>query len=269
MTYAAQEISTTGGHPLELFRFVAGTQRWTMTPHVEPIVHVGETYDPTPMTRSAPEIGSDAARAELTITLPRSHDLARRLLLAPPPDVVSVAVYRRHLTDPDAETIVWWRGRIVSVTVQADAAALRCESLLAALRRPGLRARYGLLCRHALYSVGCGASANAHRVPGTVTAVAGAVVTVPAAAAYAAGHFTAGMLVASGGAVRHFVVGHSGPDLTLMHAAVDIVGGLAVDLYAGCDHTLTTCHARFNNAANFGGFPWIPRKNPFAGDAIV
>lgn len=269
MTYAAQESSIAAGHPLELYRFVAGTQRWTMTPHVEAIVYAGETYDPTPLVRSAPEIGSDAARAEMTVTLPRGHDLVRRLLLSPPQEVVSLTVYRRHLTDPDGETIVWWRGRVAAVAWQGAEAVLRCESLLAALRRPGLRARYGLLCRHALYSVGCGASANAHKVTGTVSAIAGAVVTVPAAAAYSAGHFTAGLLVASGGAVRHFIVGHTGPDVTLMHAPIDVVGGMVVDLYAGCDHTLGTCHARFNNVANFGGFPWIPAKNPFSGDAVV
>jgi hypothetical protein len=40
-------------------------------------------------------------------------------------------------------------------------------------------------------------------------------------------------------------------------------------MYAGCDHLLATCRDRFSNVANFGGFPWIPQKNPFSGDAIV
>jgi hypothetical protein len=38
---------------------------------------------------------------------------------------------------------------------------------------------------------------------------------------------------------------------------------------AGCDRTFATCQSKFGNSLNFGGFPWIPVKNPFAGDSIV
>jgi hypothetical protein len=55
----------------------------------------------------------------------------------------------------------------------------------------------------------------------------------------------------------------------LQYPAQGLAVGAAVDMYAGCDRTLNTWHNRFSNAANFGGFPWIPQKNPFAGDAIV
>jgi hypothetical protein len=33
---------------------------------------------------------------------------------------------------------------------------------------------------------------------------------------------------------------------------------------AGCDHSVSTCAARFGNLANYGGFPFIPTKNPFS-----
>ena len=36
-------------------------------------------------------------------------------------------------------------------------ATLKCEPIASSLKRPGLRARYQLLCRHVLYSSGCGA----------------------------------------------------------------------------------------------------------------
>ena len=53
-----------------------------------------------------------------------------------------------------------------------------------------------------------------------------------------------------------------GSGLTLIYPA-PLTPGETVSLYPGCDHTLQTCHGRFNNAENFGGFPWIPRRNPF------
>jgi hypothetical protein len=46
-------------------------------------------------------------------------------------------------------------------------------------------------------------------------------------------------------------------------------GGRAFEAFAGCDRTFATCQSKFGNSLNFGGFPWIPAKNPFAGDSIV
>ncbi len=34
--------------------------------------------------------------------------------------------------------------------------------------------------------------------------------------------------------------------------------GDAFTVYAGCDHTQGTCQGRFNNLANFRGFPYVP-----------
>ena len=34
--------------------------------------------------------------------------------------------------------------------------------------------------------------------------------------------------------------------------------GDAFTVYAGCDHTQGTCQNRFNNLANFRGFPYVP-----------
>ncbi len=34
--------------------------------------------------------------------------------------------------------------------------------------------------------------------------------------------------------------------------------GDAFTVYQGCDHTMATCKAKFNNLANFRGFPFVP-----------
>lgn len=267
MTYQAQESSIHGGAPLELFRFAQGTRRWTLTPHAEAIVYAGETYAPTAIERTAPEIGTEAQRASITVRLPRTHELAAALLAAAPEDIVSLTVYRRHFTDPDAETIVFWRGRVATAKLAGSLCELACEPLLTIMQRPGLRARYGLACRHPLYSPGCGAPQNSFRTAGVIQSVSGATLTINAAGTQPNGYFTAGLLLA--GDVRRFIAAHAGTTITLLQPAPALAAGMAVDLYAGCDHTLATCHTRFANSANFGGFPWIPLKNPFAGDAIV
>jgi uncharacterized phage protein (TIGR02218 family) len=38
----------------------------------------------------------------------------------------------------------------------------------------------------------------------------------------------------------------------------DIAVGHTYSVYPGCDRRFATCKAKFNNVANFGGFPHIP-----------
>jgi uncharacterized phage protein (TIGR02218 family) len=41
--------------------------------------------------------------------------------------------------------------------------------------------------------------------------------------------------------------------------------GDIVELSVGCDHSFTTCRSKFSNGRRFGGFPYIPKDNPFEG----
>lgn len=77
-----------------------------------------------------------------------------------------------------------------------------------------------------------------------------------------------GALVRVAGVPR-MILAHSGDSVTLSALLSGLAVGVAFEAFAGCDRTLATCQAKFGNAINFGGFPWIPAKNPFTGDAIV
>jgi len=44
---------------------------------------------------------------------------------------------------------------------------------------------------------------------------------------------------------------------------------MQIKAYPGCNHALNgDCHNKFNNALNYQGQPFIPKKNPFAGSTI-
>jgi len=65
-----------------------------------------------------------------------------------------------------------------------------------------------------------------------------------------------------------FIASHSSGTLTLMQASNSLSAAIeggpqSVTLYPGCSHTIADCRDKFNNLVNFGGFPWIPSKNPF------
>lgn len=60
----------------------------------------------------------------------------------------------------------------------------------------------------------------------------------------------------------------AGASLTLSHAFISSYVGETVYVYPGCDHTLQTCNDVFGNVKNYGGRPFVPRKNPFGVNPI-
>lgn len=50
--------------------------------------------------------------------------------------------------------------------------------------------------------------------------------------------------------------------LTLNFWFAQLSAGDALTAYPGCRHTVADCHSKFNNKANFGGFPAVPNRNP-------
>jgi len=268
MTYQAAENSSAAGRPVELFEFGLGARQWRYTSAQIAQTHVGHHYAPVSIQRSALEQGAELQRLTLTVTIARDDDVAAQWRAAPPDGVMSLTIYRRHLSDPTAETIVAWKGRVTGCRFMGGCAELSCEPVATSLKRPGLRARYSLLCRHPLYSAGCGVAKESFAAVGAVGAVSGVTVTIEAAGGQPSGFFVAGMLKTADGAAR-MIVAHTGNTITLTAPFPGLSAGMTVTLYAGCDHSLAHCRDRFGNLANFGGFPFIPGKNPFAGDAIV
>lgn len=267
MTYVTSEASAHDGQPVELYRFALQAQRWTFTSGQTTVIRQSETYSPATITRSGLEQTNEINRNGIEIRLPRDNPVAALFIASPPEGVVSVTLYRRHTDDPDNEFITLWKGRVLAARFSSSEATLKCEPVATSLKRTGLRARYQLLCRHVLYSAGCGALKEGFRVDGTVVAVSGVTVQVEAAGTQPDGYFVAGMLQTAQG-VR-MIVGHSGVNLTLIAPMPSLAFGQIVQLYAGCDHSTGQCAGRFGNLANFGGFPFIPLKNPFTGDAII
>jgi uncharacterized phage protein (TIGR02218 family) len=267
MTYAISEASAQDGQPVELYRFALQAQRWMFASGQSPVTYQSETWPPAPITRSGLEQAHEINRNGLEIRVPRDNPVAALFIASPPEGVVSVTLYRMHTGDPDNDFITLWKGRVLAARFSGSEATLRCEPVATSLKRVGLRARYQLLCRHVLYSAGCGALKDSFRVDGTVAAVSGAAAQVAAAGTRPDGYFVAGVLQTDGGA--RMIVGHAGANLDLIAPLPGLAVGQAVQLYAGCDHGTAQCAGRFGNLANFGGFPFIPLKNPFSGDAIV
>ncbi len=267
MTYQTRESSLQDGEPVELFRFAQGVRKWLYTSGPTSETHQSEVYEPAAIMRGAIDRTTDINRSSIDITMPRDSALAGEFIAAPPEGVISVTVFRRHRGDGDLDTIVIWKGRVSGAKLTGHKLELTCSPISSSLRRPGLRAKYQLMCRHALYDGGCGVLRDSYKTTGTVDAGGGVTIQVNAAASKPNGYFNGGILSAESG--QRMIVSHQGQNLKIMSQIPGLAIGENVELYAGCDHSKETCFYKFNNLDNYGGFPFIPTKNPFSGDAIV
>lgn len=268
MSYQDIENSTEDGLPIELYEFAEGLERWRFTTSAAEVVRFDAPFEPAPVERSQIEQSNDLARASLRVTLPRDNSFAVRFLSYVPDRVVTLTIFRGHSGMDTSDFVVYWKGRMVNSSASGNKVSLELESVFTSIRRAGLRARYELNCRHVLYQGRCGVDKELYRVDGTASEVLGTELGVAAVAGHPDGWFTGGYAVSENGSAR-FIIKHVGDRLYLNWPFQDLAPGDAITVYPGCDHLKSTCHAKYNNVLNFGGFPHIPERNPFDGSSIV
>ena len=259
MTYQSAEQSEQDGAIIELYRFVIGVETVRYTSSASPVIYQGETYTPSSATRDKMKQTQDINRDGIGLQFPRENPFARRILAHPPDQVVTLTVYRRHFGDND--TVTAFKGRVVGARATNNSIMLDIESVYTSVRRAGLRATYQTLCRHALYSPGCGLSRASWGEQGIVQSISGLVVTTNIAAQKPDGYYLAGIL--QSGIYQRQITKHVGNDLTITEPIPGLVGNADIEIFPGCNLTYDTCHNKFNNSENFGGFTQIPGKNPF------
>jgi uncharacterized phage protein (TIGR02218 family) len=191
-----------------------------------------------------------------------SEDLADGLY-----DDAAVEVFRVNWQDP-GQRVLMRAGSIGEVRRAGTAFAAEIRGLSHYLQQPqGRLFQYG--CDTDLGSAKCGIdlTAPAYHTTATVEAVANPHrVRVSMPQTFAPDWFTRGLMrVTSGdaagfaGEVRAHERDGSGDWLTLWQVPqVGISVGDQLELSAGCDKRFETCRDRFQNSANFRGFPHMP-----------
>lgn len=269
MTYDTVERSVQGGRPVELYTFARDTATWRYTSADRDVTVSSQTYLSRPISRSDIESTSEKARLGIRVRAPRTLEVADLYRVSPPTQAVTLVLQQYHEGDGQVATI--WTGRILAVDFSGPAAEISLEPVYTSIRRIGLRRLYQRQCPHVLYGSSCKVARESFRSDGTVTAISGTSITVPAVSALAAGWFAGGYVefIAEGGvAERRFILDSSGATIALASSAYGLSVGAEVKLYPGCDHSIATCASKFSNAANFGGFPFFPQKNPFNGQPV-
>jgi len=179
-------------------------------------------------------------------------------------DGAEIIRYRVFLTAPGGTVVggvILFQGRISTVdNVGRTQATVTVASDLVILDYDMPRNLYSPTCVHTLYDSGCGVIRGTYAASGTAgTGSTSNSINFSGALAQHA----QGSIVFSSGAnanVRATVKSVSvGSALNLMYPLPFAPStGDAFTVYAGCDHTQGTCQGRFNNLANFRGFPYVP-----------
>lgn len=272
MTFSTIETSVSDGRPVELLQIDFGQYHWHYTTAEEEIVYNGNTYSPLPMEHDNIKPTGDTSKAGLPIRVPQDTPVGDLFRAHPPSGVVTVTLYALHFLDNDFKVI--WKGRAINAEWQPPWLTLTTESVISSLQRVGLRRKYSSQCPHPLYGVGCGLSQESFKTNYNVVSLSGASVFVSGWVGGVNNYFAGGYaqwLHNTRGTVERRAIKSSNAStgqVVLSSLPLGLSAGQVVSLYAGCDHSLSTCNSKFGNSLNYGGTPFIPTKNPFGGSTL-
>lgn len=158
-------------------------------------------------------------------------------------------------------SVILFKGRIGTVdNVGRTSAQITVNSDLVLLDLQMPRNVYSPSCQHVLYDSGCGLVKNAFGTMGTAgTGSTPSTVNWSGAST----NFNQGTITFSSGinagVTANIKSAVNGSSLTLSYPLLMAPGaGDAFTAYWGCDHTQAACTNKFNNLANFRGFPYVP-----------
>lgn len=270
--YPAFEEGVATGQPNELYEFVVGTQTFRYTSG-EDIVLVGATeYEPNPIRRSKIEDGPDKRNIDFSVTLPTSDPLSQLFLGILPGVRVPLNVKRYHRGDTGGggpEVITIFDGFVLSANFskKGKECKLTARHALANLGRIIPSRTYASTCSHILYdSSTCKAddTAPANRINAdTVISQVGNVMTVSSivSGGFADGQFNSGFVEAVGSNDFRLILDQVGDALTLLQPFTTTPA--QVNIFRGCAHTIAACKTDHDNVINFGGFAFVPTRNPY------
>ncbi|HEX8300726.1 DUF2163 domain-containing protein [Sphingomonas sp.] len=230
-----------------------------LTAHDRDLTIGGLVYRAAPgMTPSAILRGAslDADSMDVTGAL-SSTAIGEADLLAGRWDGARVHVFATDWTAP-GETVTLGEGVIGSVETEGQMLTAELKGVAAALERPVVE-ETSPECRAELGDRRCRMAMAGRRRFATVTGIEGAVLTLDATEPLA-NCYGGGRLRWFGGAnsgIEEGVARSDGATVTLRRPPrFDSPG--RIELIEGCDKSLATCAARFGNAANFRGEPYLP-----------
>lgn len=271
MTFAAFETSQENAQPIELYEFRLGSEVFRFTSNEKDVTIAANVYEAVAIQRGKISATSDKDldQDQLTVEMPSDVAFVQKFIVVAPGKNATLLLRRYHRNDPDLQLITLFEGAIhlAGFNDESRRAVLQIVAPTAAFGRTIPRHTYQGNCNHMLYDVRCKIDENspASQKFLPVTAVSGSTITCTGAGSFGLSDFFVSGFVESGGDFRA-VIDQSGDVLTLLVPFQVSPLNQTVRCQAGCKGRLVTdCQNKFNNVINYGGFPFVPLKNPFLG----
>lgn len=260
MGYYDEIVKTVQPDFAELFTFTIGYDVWRYTSYSNDVTFQGYTFAAASMKRGEWSEEIDLKPLSVKITLPIT-DLAAKFVANYPNQKVYVEIIRVFIDDPSS-FLSLFKGAVTNVVLNKNTAEIDCESssLVYSFRVP--RVVHQAFCNNRLFDLVCGLDSESYSVFVQGITVSGGTITHATIDTYADGYFQMGRAKTIYGDER-MITGHVGSSITLqVPFDTRVSTGGKLYLYPGCDKAFSTCKNRFNNLANFVGFPYIPSNNP-------
>lgn len=270
MTYDLIETSAYEGTPVELYTFTRGSQIWRYTSADHDVTSGGALYTSVTISRPDVEQSQDPGKKPITLRAGNTLGFAQQYIAAPPTDVISLVITRFHSNDVASEVVVVWMGRVLNVKFSGNEVEVRCEPIFTSLRRPALRRLYQTTCPHVLYGDQCTFPKASLQLITTVAITGGTTLTSVDLSNQPDAFYTGGIVEweNNGATDKRLILTHAGSGVIINIPFQGITDGATVRVFPGCDRTLDTCVTKFSNELNYGGFPYIPDKNPFGSNPV-
>jgi len=265
MTFDTSEKSLYDGEPIELYKFTGSVNTYYLTTYSQTVTSSGTDYVPLAgLQRNVLKVGNqEEENLALDITMPYDHPLVQEYAYKTAPPTLNFELRRAHRTDP-SDTILMWKGKVLSFSVEGRIAKMRVPALFAyLLNGVAPNARYQAPCNHVLYDSRCAVNPAAFQTVTTVTGILDNVITVASLGALSIAELVGGDMNQASIGENRMIISGTGLDLTVTYPYANLAIGDSITLRAGCDHSFATCISKFSNGTNFGGHPIVPDKNPF------
>jgi hypothetical protein len=282
-TFDADERSVSKSRPIDLYVFETPTVVYHLTSHIVDVDYAGQVYTAVTMDRESQEVAQDAANHENTVMLPITHPLVQSYAASGLPERQVLVTYSR-LQARSGVAFMQWQGFATDLAADKSMASFRIPAITndaLKVTLPVIRAQRS--CNHVLFDAQCTApkagftltkSDNEYltNLSSQTIAVGSVTLVVPGWTRFGStvvlpdGFFAFGE-VHCGAEVR-MCLSHIGFTITINAPFIGVSAGTALTMFPGCDHSVPTCLAKFNNVDNFGGVPlmnanftpWKPGK---------
>lgn len=264
MTFPASETGPASGRPRELFTFTGTNNVYRMTTFQEDVVSNGNTFTAVAgLRRERIAAGTqEQDNASLDIEIPFSHPIVSEYVWNIAPPALDLELHRVHAADLD-DTLLMWKGQVISWAVEGRKVKLRVPSLFGyLLNRVVPRVKYQAPCNNFLYDDVCGVDPTSFTSTRTIVSIDENAIELDTSP-FADDACNGGEMIFTSGSERRMIIDNVGVDFTVNFPFADLEVGDTVQIRQGCDHSWTTCKTKFNNGDNFVGFPFSPQFNPF------